>query len=308
MATMRAVRLHAFGGPDVLKIEETSRPEPKSGEALIRVHAAGVNPVDWKIREGYTNHKLPLVPGWDVAGVIEKVGPGVTSVKPGDEVYGYFDLSRNGAYADYVTVPADEVALKPSSLDLTKAAAVPLAALTAWQGLFDVGGLKAGQKVLIHAAAGGVGSFAVQFAKWKGADVIGTASGRNVQFVRELGADEVIDYTKTAFEEAVDNVDLVFDTMGGETQKRSWQVLKKGGILVSILGQPSQKDADAWGVRQDSFVVRPNAAQLTQIADLIDSGDVKPVVETVLPLSEARKAQELSQTGHTRGKIVLKVA
>ncbi len=308
MATMRAVRLHAFGGPDVLKIEETSRPEPKSGEALIRVHAAGVNPVDWKIREGYTNHKLPLVPGWDVAGVIEKVGPGVTSVKPGDEVYGYFDLSRNGAYADYVTVPADEVALKPSSLDLTKAAAVPLAALTAWQGLFDVGGLKAGQKVLIHAAAGGVGSFAVQFAKWKGADVIGTASGRNVQFVRELGADEVIDYTKTAFEEAVDNVDLVFDTMGGETQKRSWQVLKKGGILVSILGQPSQKDADAWGVRQDSFVVRPNAAQLAQIADLIDSGDVKPVVETVLPLSDARKAQELSQTGHTRGKIVLKVA
>jgi NADPH:quinone reductase-like Zn-dependent oxidoreductase len=308
MATMRAVRLHAFGGPDVLKIEETSRPEPKSGEVLIRVHGAGVNPVDWKIREGYTNHKLPLVPGWDVAGVIEKVGPGVTSLKPKDEVYGYFDLSRNGAYADYVAVPAEEVALKPKSLDLTKAAAVPLAALTAWQGLFDVGGLKPGQKVLIHAAAGGVGSFAVQFAKWKGAHVIGTASGRNVQFVRELGADEVIDYTKTAFEEAVDNVDLVFDTMGGETQKRSWQVLKKGGILVSILGQPPQKDADAWGVRQASFVVKPDAAELDQIADLIDLGDVKPVVETVLPLSDARKAQELSQTGHTRGKIVLEVA
>jgi NADPH:quinone reductase-like Zn-dependent oxidoreductase len=308
MATMRAVRLHAFGGPDVLKIEETPRPEPKSGEVLIRVHGAGVNPVDWKIREGYTNHKLPLVPGWDVAGVIEKVGPGVTSLKPKDEVYGYFDLSRNGAYADYVAVPAEEVALKPKSLDFTKAAAVPLAALTAWQGLFDVGGLKPGQKVLIHAAAGGVGSFAVQFAKWKGAHVIGTASGRNVQFVRELGADEVIDYTKTAFEEAVDNVDLVFDTMGGETQKRSWQVLKKGGILVSILGQPPQKDADAWGVRQASFVVKPDAAELGQIADLIDSGDVKPVVETVLPLSDARKAQELSQTGHTRGKIVLEVA
>jgi NADPH:quinone reductase-like Zn-dependent oxidoreductase len=205
-------------------------------------------------------------------------------------------------------VPAEEVALKPKSLDFTKAAAVPLAALTAWQGLFDVGGLKPGQKVLIHAAAGGVGSFAVQFAKWKGAHVIGTASGRNVQFVRELGADEVIDYTKTAFEEAVDNVDLVFDTMGGETQKRSWQVLKKGGILVSILGQPPQKDADAWGVRQASFVVKPDAAELGQIADLIDSGDVKPVVETVLPLSDARKAQELSQTGHTRGKIVLEVA
>jgi NADPH:quinone reductase-like Zn-dependent oxidoreductase len=308
MATMRAVRLHAFGGPDVLNIEETPRPEPKSGEALIRVHAAGVNPVDWKIREGYTNHKLPLVPGWDVAGVIEKIGPGTTSLKPGDEVYGYFDLSRNGAYADYVTVPADQVALKPKSLDFTKAAAVPLAALTAWQGLFDVGGLKAGQKVLIHAAAGGVGSFAVQFAKWKRAYVIGTASGRNVQFLRELGADEVIDYTKAPFEEAVDGVDLVLDTMGGETQKRSWQVLNKGGILVSILGQPSQKEADEWGVRQAFFVVRPNAAELAQISDLIDSDDVKPVVETVLPLSDARKAQELSQAGHTRGKIVLKVA
>jgi NADPH:quinone reductase-like Zn-dependent oxidoreductase len=308
MATMRAVRLHAFGGPDVLNIEETPRPEPKSGEALIRVHAAGVNPVDWKIREGYTNHKLPLVPGWDVAGVIEKIGPGTTSLKPGDEVYGYFDLSRNGAYADYVTVPADQVALKPKSLDFTKAAAVPLAALTAWQGLFDVGGLKAGQKVLIHAAAGGVGSFAVQFAKWKRAYVIGTASGRNVQFLRELGADEVIDYTKAPFEEAGDGVDLVLDTMGGETQKRSWQVLNKGGILVSILGQPSQKEADEWGVRQAFFVVRPNAAELAQISDLIDSDDVKPVVETVLPLSDARKAQELSQAGHTRGKIVLKVA
>jgi NADPH:quinone reductase-like Zn-dependent oxidoreductase len=233
MATMRAVRLHAFGGPDVLKIEEAPRPEPKDGEVLIKVHAAGVNPVDWKIREGYTNRKLPLVPGWDVAGVIEKVGSGVTSVKRGDAVYGYFDLSRNGAYADYVTVPAEQVALKPTSLDFTNAAAVPLAALTAWQGLFDVGGFKAGQKVLIHAAA---------------------------------------------------------------------------GILVSILGQPSQKEADAHGGRRASFVVRPNAAELAQIADLVDSGEVKPVVETILPLSEARRAQELSQTGHTRGKIVLKVA
>jgi NADPH:quinone reductase-like Zn-dependent oxidoreductase len=308
MATMKAVRIHAFGGPDVLKIEEAPRPEPGSGEVLIKVHAAGVNPIDWKIREGYGNRELPLIPGWDVAGVVEKLGSGVTSLNKGDQVYGYFGIARDGAYADYVAVPADEVALKPRSLDYTKAAAIPLAALTAWQGLFDMGGLKAGQKVLIHGAAGGVGSFAVQFAKWKGADVVGTASGRNERFVKALGAEQVIDYTKTPFEEAVEDVDVVLDTMGGETQRRSWQVLKKGGILVSILSQPSQKEADAWGVRQAFFVVRPNAAELTEIAALVDSGKVKPIVDNVLPLAEARKAQELSQAGHTRGKIVLKVA
>ena len=200
-----------------------------------------------------------------------------------------------------------EVALKPKSIDHVHAAAIPLAALTAWQSLFDSAGLSAGQKVLIHAAAGGVGSFAVQLAKWKGAYVIGTASNRNQDFVRKLGADETIDYQTTRFEDVVHDVDVVFDTIGGDTQKRSWKVLKKGGILVSIVGPPSAEEAAAHGVRQASVFVQPSAAQLTELAKLVESGKLRPIVETVLPLSEARHAHELSQTGHTRGKIVLRV-
>lgn len=308
MATMRAVRIHAFGGPDVLKIEQIPRPEPGPGEVLIRVHAAGVNPVDWKIREGYTGHRLPLIPGWDVAGVIESTGTGVKGLKTGDQVYGHFDLARDGAYADYVAVPAAEVALKPRSIDYTQAAAIPLAALTAWQALFDAGGLRAGQKILVHGAAGGVGSFAVQLAKWKGAYAIGTASSGNLQFVRDLGANEVIDYTRTRFEDVVHDVDMVLDTLGGETQKRSWQVLKKGGILVSLPTRPSEREAAAYGVRQASFGVKPNADQLAELARLVDSGKLRPIVGSVMPLADARLAQELSQAGHARGKIVLKVA
>jgi len=305
---MNAVRVHAFGGPDVLKMEQTPRPEPGPGEVLIRVHAAGVNPVDWKTREGHTGHRLPLTPGWDVAGVIESTGGGVKGLNPGDQVYGYFDLTRDGAYADYVAVPAAEVALKPRTLDYTQAAAIPLSALTAWQALFDAGGLRAGQKILVHGAAGGVGSFAVQLAKWKGAYVIGTASLGNLKFVRDLGANEVIDYTRTRFEDIVHDADMVLDTLGGDTQKRSWRVLKKGGILVSLPSRPSEKEAAAHGVRQAYFNVRPNTAQLTEITALVDCGKLRPVVESVLPLADARLAQEISQAGHTRGKIVLKVA
>jgi NADPH:quinone reductase-like Zn-dependent oxidoreductase len=308
VTTMKAVRVHAFGGPDVLKVEQTPRPEPGAGEVLIRVRAAGVNPVDWKVREGYNNHELPLIPGWDVAGVIESTGTGVNGWKGGDQVYGYFDIARNGAYADYVAVPASEIALKPRSLDYAEAAAIPLAALTAWQALFDAGGLRAGQKILIHGAAGGVGSFAVQLAKWKGAYVIGTASLGNLQFVRDLGANEVIDHTRTRFEDVVHDADMVLDTLGGETQKRSWQVIRKGGILVSLPSRPSEKQAAAYGVRQAYFNVRPNTTQLTEITALVDSGKLRPVVESVLPLADARLAQEISQAGHTRGKIVLKVA
>jgi len=200
------------------------------------------------------------------------------------------------------------VALKPRSVDHVHAAAIPLAALTAWQALFDVAGLTAGQKILIHAAAGGVGSFAVQLAKWKEAHVIGTASARNQSFLRELGVDEPIDYEKARFEDVVHDVDVVLDTIGGDTQQRSWKVLKKGGILVSIISEPSAEEAAKYGVRPGYVFVQPNAAELAEIAKLVDSGKVKPVVETVLPLSEARRAQELSETGHTRGKIVLKVA
>lgn len=309
MNTMKAVRIHAYGGPEVLKYEEVPRPEPGHGELLVRVHAAGVNPVDWKIREGYLkqalNHSLPLIPGWDVSGVVEATGPGVTRLKVDDEVYGLPDIGRDGAYADYIVVRETAVALKPKTIDHIHAAAIPLAALTAWQSLFDAAGLGTGQKVLIHAAAGGVGSFAVQLAKWKGAKVFGTASEGNHAFLRNLGADEVIDYHATRFEDVVHDVDVVFDTMGGDTQKRSWSVLKKGGILVSILGQPSVEEAAAHGVRQAWVLVQANAEQLEALADLVDAGKLKPIVETVLPLSEARRAQELSQSGHTRGKIVL---
>lgn len=312
MATMMAVRIHEYGGPDVLRLEDAPVPVPAAGEVLIRVHAAGINPVDWKIREGRlkgrVEHRLPLILGWDVAGVVETLGPGVTQFKTGDAVYARPDIARDGGYAEYITVRAGEVALKPKSLDFIHAAAVPLAALTAWQALFDAAKLVAGQRILIHAGAGGVGSYAVQFAHWKGAQVITTAGARNADLVHKLGAGQVIDYTRVRFEDEVRDLDAVFDTVGEEVQQRSWKVLKKGGILVSILALTVPDDAAALGLRSAYVFVQPNAAQLGQIAELIDGGHVKPVVETVLPLSEVRQAHILSQSRHARGKIVLRVA
>jgi len=312
MENMKAVRIHNYGGPEVLRFEDAPRPQPGAGEVLVRIHAAAVNPVDWKVRAGRLKERiqypLPLIPGWDFSGVVEATGPGVTRLKKGDEVYARPDIARNGAYAEYIVAKESEVALKPKSVDHVQAAAIPLAALTAWQALFDTAGLSAGQKVLIHGAAGGVGSFAVQLAKWKGAHVIGTASGRNHSFLRDLGVDEPIDYEKTRFEDVVHDVDVVLDTIGGDTQKRSWKVLKKGGILVSIVSPPSAEEAAKHGVRSGYVFVQPSASQLAEIAKLVDSGKLKPVVEAVLPLAEARRAQEMNETGHTRGKIVLKVA
>ncbi len=308
---MKAVRIHQFGGVELLRYEDAPRPVPNAGEVLIHVHAAGVNPVDWKIREGRLQsritHHLPLTLGWDVAGVIEQLGPGVTQFKAGDAVYARPDLARDGAYAEYIAARASEIALKPQTLDFIHAAAVPLSALTAWQSLFDAGNLQPGQKILIHAGAGGVGHYAVQFARWKGAHVITTASARNANFVRSLGADEVIDYTATRFEDAGRDADMVFDTVGGEIQTRSWKVLKKGGILVSILTLTVPEEAEQRGWRSAYVFVQPNAAQLAQIAELIDTGKVKPVVENVFPLHEAAKAHTLIQGAHTRGKIVLRV-
>jgi NADPH:quinone reductase-like Zn-dependent oxidoreductase len=253
-------------------------------------------------------YSLPLIPGWDLSGVVEKVGSGVTRFQKGAEVYTRPDIARNGAYAQYIVARGSEVALKPKSLDHLHAAVVPQAALTAWQALFDTAELQPGQKLLVHAAAGGVGHFAVQLAKWKGAHVIGTASKKNHDLLRELGVDETIDYTTERFEDVAREVDVVLDTIAGDTQERSWQVLKKGGILVSILKRPSPEKAAAHEARGGYVFVQPNAAELAEIATLIDSGKLKPVVETVLPLSEARRAQELNQAGHTRGKIVLRVS
>ena len=311
MGTMKAVRIHSYGEPDVLVYEEAPMPEPGDDEVLIRVHATSVNPFDWKVRRGYLtgwmNHTLPLILGWDVSGVIEAVGAQVSNLSSGDEVYGMADATRNGAYAEYIVVRTSHIARKPQSLDHLHAAAVPQAALAAWQTLFNVGGLSAGQRVLIHAAAGGVGHFAVQFAKQRGAYVIGTASGRNLDFVRELGADEVIDYTTTAFEDVVHDVDVVLDTIGGDTQQRSWQTLKPGGILVSIVQPPSAEEAAKHGARLAFIGASSSVDDLNEIAKLIDSGKVKPTVSTVLPLHEVKDGHTLSEGLHTRGKIVMKV-
>ena len=311
MKTMKAVCIYSYGGPEMLVYENMPRPHPGAGEVLVRVHAAGINPVDWKIREGHLKEMLhytfPLVLGWDLSGVVESLGTGLTRLKVGDEVFSRPDIARDGAYAEFIVVREAELALKPKSLDHLHAAALPLAGLTGWQTLFDAGGLTAGQRVLIHAAAGGVGHLAVQLAKWKGAHVIGTAAAKNHEFLRKLGVDQVVDYNTERFEEVVQPVDVVLDTMGGDTQERSWQVLKPGGILVSIASPPPAEIATAHGVRRAFVFTQPNAAQLTEIAKLADAEKLKAIVETILPLSDATRGQELSERGHTRGKIVLRV-
>ncbi len=253
------------------------------------------------------HYTLPLICGWDLSGVVVGRGPQVSRFQQGDEVYSRPDLSRNGAYAEYIVVRESEIAFKPKALDHVHSAGVPLAALTAWQALFDAAQLRSGQKAMIHAAAGGVGHFAVQLAKWRGAYVIGTCSKDNQDFVRGLGADEAVDYQSSRFEEYVRNADVVLDTIGGDTQKRSWKILKKGGILVSIVSPPSKEEAETNGMQQAFVFVQPNSTQLSEITNLIDSGELKVTVEKVFPLSQAREAQQLSQQGHTRGKIVLKV-
>ena len=313
--TMKAVRIHNYGGPEVLQYEDAPRPQPQAGEVVVRVHAAGVNPIDWKVREGemkdFWPHKFPLILGWDLSGVVEEVGPRPATAgqfKKGDEVYSLPDPTRNGAYAEYIVVRESELALKPNSLYHIRAAAVPLAALTAWQSLFDTAQLQPGQRVLIHAGSGGVGHFAVQLAKWKGAYVFATASTRNQELLRELGADETIDYTQQRFEDIVRNVDIVLDTLGGETQERSWSVLKKGGNLVSLVQPPSEEKAKELGVRAALLGAQPNGAQLAEIAKIIDSGRLAPVIDRIIPLSEVRRAHELSQSGHTHGKIVLRIS
>jgi NADPH:quinone reductase-like Zn-dependent oxidoreductase len=311
MKTMKAVVIHSYGGRDTLISEEVPVPEIAKDEVLIKVRAAGVNPVDWKVRAGYMKEMLPyefpLILGWDVSGTVEKTGSEVTRLNAGDNVYGLADISRNGAYAEFIAMKADHVALKPDTLDHVHAASVPLAALTAWQAIFSAADLSGGQKILIHAAAGGVGCFAVQLAKWKGAYILGTASARNRDFLLGLGADEVIDYTETQFEDVAVDVDVVLDAMGGETQERSWKTLRRGGVLVSILGPPDENKAAEFGVRSAGVFVQPDAEQLTAIAELIDNGPIKTVVTEVLPMADAARAHEMSETEHVRGKIVLEV-
>ena len=309
--SMQAIRVHQYGGPEQLKLEQIPCPGPQAGEVLLRVHAAGVLPAEWKLRQGLFQKVLPVsfpyIPGSACAGVVEEIGPGVTALQKGQAVFG---RSNKGAYSEYTTVAVETLALKPESLSFAEAATISGGATVAWTALFENGALQAGQCVLIHGAAGGVGSFAVQFARWKGAQVIGTASTANVEFVRSLGAETVIDYTSTPFEQVVHDVDLVLDTIGGETLQRSMNVVKRGGTLVSLLEQPSQEKAEARGIRamkNTAALPFPSSSLLQTIAQLIDEGHVKVTLARTFSLREANLAHELSQSGHGRGRIVLHI-
>jgi len=308
---MKAIRIHEFGGPDVMELEDIAIPKPAEDEVLVKVYASSVNPVDQKIVAGESQQKFPtkfpLTIGWDVSGVIESVGAKVHNLHIGDEVYGRPFPTTNGAFAEYLAVKANQLSPKPKSIDHLNAAAIPLAGLTAWQGLFLYGKLEKGQKVLIHAASGGVGSFAVQFAKWKGAYVIGTGAAENLSFIKQLGADEVIDYQNERFEEKVSDVDLVFDLIGKDTQQRSIQVIKEGGRLITTVMPEFQQEAKEKHVHLEGFTGQSYPADLKQIADLVDEGKVSPVVSAVLSLEDAKKAEILSSKGNSRGKIVIKV-
>src|SRR3982751_2748790 len=310
-STMKALVIHSFGGPEVLKYEDVPRPEPNDDQVLVRVIAAAVNPVDTAVRQGYmrqrTGEKFPMIIGYDIAGVVEKAGAKVTKLKPGDAVYAYLPLS-GGGYAEYAVTSENEATRKPKALTFEEAAAVPLAGETAWQALIDTAKLESGQTVLIHGGSGGVGSLAVQIAKARGATVIATASTANQETLKQLGVDQAIDYTQTKFQEQVKDVDVVLDTVGKDTLTRSYEVVKKGGMVVTIAGKPDQAEAEKRGIRVAGMRTEPKAETLEELTKLIDAGKLKPVVSQVLPLSEGAKAQEQVATRHTRGKIVLKVA
>jgi NADPH:quinone reductase-like Zn-dependent oxidoreductase len=305
---MKALRFHEYGGPEVLKIEDVPVPEPGPGEVLVRVSGSGINPVDWKVREGHMKDAMPLelpqIAQWEFSGTIEKLGDGVEGYAVGDDIYG---IEHRGTCADYIVANPKAFAKAPPTMDLPDAGGIPLAATTAWQGLFDQGGLQAGQKVLIHAASGGVGTFAVQFAKWAGAYVYGTASANRLDTIQDLGADRPIDYKADRFEEIATDVDLVLDLVGGETATRSLASLKEGGILVSTVGAASEEDAKAQGKRSVNFMMQPSPEQLTKIGDLINDLKVRPVIDAVVPLIRAVEAQKEVQEGHTLGKMVVDV-
>jgi NADPH:quinone reductase-like Zn-dependent oxidoreductase len=309
-ATMKAVVAHEYGAPEVLKYEDAPRPEPKENELLVRVIACGVNPADplvvtGRLAKEFGTH-LPLIPGYDVAGVVEKPGAKVTKFKKGDAVYGY--ALFGGGWAEYAVLAENEAALKPKSATFIEAAAVPMGALTSWQSLIDAAKLSAGQTVLIHGGSGGVGSFAVQIAKAKGARVIATASTANQDLLKQLGADVAIDYTKTKFEDVVKDVDVVFDTVGRDTLARSYPIVKKGGIVTTIVARPDPTQLEKYGIRGNSISSHPDGNELGEITKLIEAGKIKPVVGQVMPLTDAVKAAQQAESHHTRGKLILKIA
>jgi NADPH:quinone reductase-like Zn-dependent oxidoreductase len=332
--TMKAIRLHEFGGPEVLRYDEVPIPQPKPGEVLVRVHAVGINPPDWYLRDGFKilppewrpPVPLPIIPGTDVSGVVEAIAADVHGFSVGDEVFGMlrFPSAESAAYAEYVAAPASDLARKPAGIDHVHAAAAPMAGLTAWQFLIELGhdqpnplqatlhrpmALGAETTVLINGAAGGVGHIAVQLAKWKGAHVIAVASGTHESFLRELGADEFIDYTKRPPEDVAHGVDLVLDTLGGPATGRFLRTLKRGGALFPVfLGFSGFEEAARLGVTVSTTQVRSNGPQLAELGRLLDGGTVRIAIDSTFPLADARKAHERAARGHIQGKIVLTVA
>jgi len=300
--TMRAVRLHTPRGPEGLVFEEIETPRARAGEALVKVHAAAItrDELDWPL------DRLPATPSYELSGEVAAVGPDVDTVSIGDPVYALTSFDRDGVAAEYAAVPADVLAPKPAALDHVESAAIPLAALSAWQGLFDQGWLNEGQRVLIHGAAGGVGHFATQLAQWRGAYVVGSASGANQEYVLRLGAHEVIDSASSRFDEALGPVDLVFDTIGGELLRSSPAVVRDGGRLVSVAEEPP--DTSAESIKALYFVVEPNRAQLVELTPLVDSGKLSPAIDSVYPLADARAAFERSMARGKSGKVVLRVS
>jgi len=308
---MKTVRIHEYGNVDVLRIEEMPVPQIAADELLIKIHAASVNPVDWMVREGYMKdmhmHKLPLTLGQDFSGTIEKVGNSVQGFKVGDKVFGRPSLERAGSYAEFIEVKASEVALMPKTITYDEAATIPVVGTTAWETLVNIARIKKGQRVLILGASGGVGSIAIQIAKSKECYVLGTTSNVNVDFVKRLGANEVIDYTSQDFSKLFRDIDVVLDTVGGTNQEKAFNVLKKGGILVSIVSKPNQEIANRIGVRCEYVSVGPNAHILNELRTLIEMGQIKPVIDKVYPLEDVKQALNYSQTGKARGKIVLEI-
>ena len=307
---MRAIVIRAYGGPDVMKLENVARPEPAEDEVLIRVVAASMNPVDVAIRKGYFAKLVggfPLIPGMDAAGVVEKVGNKVTKYKAGDPVFAFFTLEREGGYAEFVTAKEEQVAPKPKTASFAQAAGAGAAGATAWEALVDTANLRAGQTVLIHGGSGGVGHLAIQIAKARGAKVFATASTANQEFLRQMGADVAIDYTRAKFEEVAKDVDVVLDTVGRDTLERSYGVVKRGGIIVSIVDEPKPAALEAHGIRGVTLRCTPKAAVLEELSKLMEAKKFTPVVSQSFQLADVVQAQSQIATGHTRGKIVLKI-
>ncbi len=305
--TIKAIRFHEYGGLEKLVLDEVALPAPKPNEVLVRMKSAGVNPADWKFRAGYMKDfapiPLPWTSGLDGAGVVEAVGAEVKGFRPGQAVFGII----TGSYAEYAVAAAADLLPKPVQLTFDQAAAVPVGALTAWQAIIEDAKAHAGQRILVLGAAGGVGLFAVQLATWKGASVTGTASAGNLAYVRSLGADAAIDYRSQAEMGKLEGFDVVLDTVGGETLESAWKMVKRGGLLLSIAGMVDPKRAESLGI-QAKYTGRAATSHIAQIAELIESKKVTPKVGRVFPLADARKAQELSQTGHGTGRIVLHIA